>query len=54
MTMAGKDFCDTNISLRVYNRLLTLLRDYSVSGKQVHDVNTVAVMLANRIDILLS
>jgi predicted nucleic acid-binding protein len=36
------------------NGLLTLVRDYSVSGKQVHDANIVAVMLANRIDILLT
>lgn len=34
--------------------LLTLLREYSVSGKQVHDANIVATMLANNIDTLLT
>jgi predicted nucleic acid-binding protein len=34
--------------------LLTLLRDYSVSGKQVHDANIVAAVLANGIDTLLT
>jgi len=34
--------------------LLMLLREYSVSGKQVHDANIVAVMLANGIDTLLT
>jgi predicted nucleic acid-binding protein len=34
--------------------LLTLLRDYSVSGKQVHDANIVAVMLASGINTLLT
>jgi len=36
------------------NMLLTLLRDYSVSGKQIHDANIVAAMLANSIDTLLT
>lgn len=31
-----------------------LMRDYSVSGRQVHDANIVAVMLANGIDTLLT
>lgn len=30
------------------------MRDYSVSGRQVHDANIVAVMLANGIDTLLT
>jgi len=34
--------------------LLMLLRGYSVSGKQVHDANIVAAMLANGIDTLLT
>ncbi len=34
--------------------LLTLLRDYSVSGKQIHDANIVASMLVNGIDTLLT
>lgn len=36
------------------NALLTLIRDYSVSGKQIHDANIVAAMLANGIDTLLT
>jgi predicted nucleic acid-binding protein len=35
-------------------RLLALLKDYSTGGKQVHDANIVATMLANDIDILLT
>jgi predicted nucleic acid-binding protein len=34
--------------------LLMLLREYSVSGKQIHDANIVAAMLANGIDTLLT
>lgn len=34
--------------------LLKLINDYSVSGKQVHDANIVASMLANDVDTLLT
>jgi predicted nucleic acid-binding protein len=34
--------------------LLTLMRDYAISGKQVHDANIVAVMLTNQINTLLT
>lgn len=34
--------------------LLTLMDDYPVSGKQIHDANIVAAMLTNGIDTLLT
>ena len=38
----------------VTNHLLSLLKTYPTSGKQVHDANIVATMLANGIDTLLT
>lgn len=34
--------------------LLTLVQDYPVGGKQIHDANIVAAMLANGIDTVLT
>ena len=34
--------------------LCDLLRDYPTRGKQIHDANIVATMLANNIDTLLT
>jgi predicted nucleic acid-binding protein len=34
--------------------LLKLIQSYSVGGKQIHDTNIVATMLANDIDILMT
>ena len=34
--------------------LLTLVNDYPVSGKQIHDANIVSAMLTNSIDTLLT
>ena len=38
----------------VTHTLLTLVNDYPVSGKQIHDANIVAAMLTNSIDTLLT
>ena len=42
---------ETHMTTRI---LLTLIRDYPVSGKQIHDANIVATMLANGIDNVLT
>lgn len=38
----------------VTDHLLTLLQNHATRGKQVHDANLVATMLANEVDILLT
>lgn len=38
----------------VLNRLLQLIADIPVGGKQIHDANIVATMLANDISTLLT
>ncbi len=38
----------------ITTRLMTLLRTHPTSGKQVHDANVVATMLAYGIDTLLT
>jgi predicted nucleic acid-binding protein len=38
----------------VTDRLLTLVEDVAVRGKQIHDANIVATMLANNIGTLLT
>lgn len=38
----------------VTSQLLNLMNEFAVGGKQIHDGNIVATMLANRIDTLLT
>lgn len=41
-------------TVNVTTQLLLLLRDYPTGGKQVHDANIVATMLAYNIDTLIT
>lgn len=41
-------------SLQITNRLVSILRDFRVGGKQIHDANIVATMLVHDIKHLLT
>lgn len=54
MEKIGELFEVADEDVRVTQQLITLMRQFSVSGKQVHDANIVATMLAYHIPNLLT